>query len=380
MSKKAVLIGAGQYGRGVIAMLLEQSGYHVLLADINGAVIDDINARGEYVVRRMQSSDSSVTVKNISAMSSLDPGLVIECADADIVCTCVGLNALPKIAGTIAAAVSLLKANAADAFLNVLACENAIGGSTVLKGHVLNHLDAGDATWLEDHIGFPDCAIDGIIPPVANALPADVTAEEYYEWDSLKGGLRGNLPEIKGLNIVDDLAPYLERKLFTLNGPNAVTGAYGHLKGYETVQDSLADDEIYSEVWQMMAEAGAMLSARHGFTDEEMLEYRSFIMERFRNPSVIDSCARVVREPLRKLAANDRITAPMNYALSFGLPVDAYCKGIAVVMSYDNPEDFQSAEMQKMIKEQDFRSALETITGIADPAIIEKIENEYNAL
>ena len=74
--KKAVLIGAGQFGRGVIAMLLEQSGYHVVLADINEEVIRDINTRGEYVVRRIDDRDESVTVRNISAISSLSPELV----------------------------------------------------------------------------------------------------------------------------------------------------------------------------------------------------------------------------------------------------------------------------------------------------------------
>ena len=32
---KAIMIGAGQIGRGFIGMELEQAGYHVLFADIN---------------------------------------------------------------------------------------------------------------------------------------------------------------------------------------------------------------------------------------------------------------------------------------------------------------------------------------------------------
>ena len=48
--KKAVMIGAGQIGRGFIGMLLEQAGYHVVFADINTDVINDINTRKEYTV------------------------------------------------------------------------------------------------------------------------------------------------------------------------------------------------------------------------------------------------------------------------------------------------------------------------------------------
>ena len=362
--KKAVLIGAGQFGRGVIGMLLEQSGYHVVFADVNDAVIRDINERGEYSVRRIDQTDSTVTVKNISAISSLSPELIDECAACEVLCTCTGLTALPKIAPSIAKSIEKRMEDGFDGFFNVLACENALGGSTILKNLVLTHLSPEAQSYLEAHIGFPDCAIDGIIPPVKNALPADVTAEEYFEWDSLKSGFRGPLPEIRGLHIVDDLSRYLERKIFTLNGPNAVTGCFGWRKGYRTVQESLADPEIYEVVWQMMEEAGAMLSARHGFTADEMLQYRTFIMNRFRKVHIIDSCERVSREPIRKLAANDRIVAAMNYAHSFGQPTPAYYKGIAEVLHYDNPNDAQSVEMQQLIRTLGMPAALEKITGI----------------
>ncbi|MBQ1401825.1 MAG: mannitol-1-phosphate 5-dehydrogenase [Oscillospiraceae bacterium] len=379
--KKAVLIGAGQFGRGVIGMLLEQSGYHVVFADVNEAVIRDINERGEYKVRRIDRHDSTVTVKNISAISSLSPALVEECAACDVLCTCTGLTALPKVAPAIAESISRRIAQGFEGFLNVLACENALGGSTILKKYVLSHLQEKEQEYLEKHIGFPDCAIDGIIPPVKNALPADVTAEEYFEWDSLKSGFRGELPEIRGLHIVEDLSRYLERKIFTLNGPNAVTGCFGWRKGYRTVQESLEDPEIYHTVWQMMEEAGAMLSARHGYTAEEMLEYRTFIMNRFKNVHIIDTCERVSREPLRKLASDDRIVAAMNYAHSFGISTPAYYKGIAEVLCYDNPNDEQSIEMQQMIRSLGMKNALEKISGIpADSETASFVEAEYEKI
>ena len=379
--KKAVLIGAGQFGRGVIAMLLEQSGFHVVLADINEEVIRDINTRGEYIIRRIDDRDESVTVRNISAISSLSPELVEECASCELICTCTGLSVLGKVAPAIAKSISRRRENGFTGTANVLACENAIGGTTVLKNLVLGYLTEKEKEYLKNHIGFPDCAIDGIIPPRRDALPADVTAEKYYEWDALKSGFRGELPEIKGLHIVDDLSRYLERKLFTRNGPDAVTGCFGYRKGYKTVQESLADEEISSVVWQMMEEAGEMLVKRHGFTKQEMLEYRSFIMKRFLNPHIIDTCVRVAREPIRKLAANDRIVAAMNYANDFGIATPAYIRGIAEVLTYDNPDDVQSAEMQKLIASLGIRKTLEQLSGIpSDSITAAAIEAEYRKI
>ena len=379
--KKAVLIGAGQYGRGVIGMLLEQSGYHVLFVDTNDSVIQDIQTRGEYTVRRIDRSDRSVTVKNISAVNACSPELTEACAACDLLCTCTGLTAFPTIAKTIAESIMLRRRNGFSGTLNVLACENGIDGSTLLKQYVRSHLTREDGDWLEEHIGFPDCAIDGIIPPVPNAMPADVTAEEYYEWDALKRGFRGEVPSIVGLNIVDNLAPYLERKLFTLNGPNAVTGSMGFRKGYQMVQQALSDPEIYSEVWSMMEEAGEILSCRHGFSGEEMLRYRTFIMKRFLNEHIPDTCERVAREPIRKLAANDRIVAALRHAQCFALTTPAYERGIAEMLCYSNPRDEQSMHMQHLIRANGLRKALEQITGIpenSDTAI--RIEREYQKI
>ena len=83
--KKAVMIGAGQIGRGFIGMLVEQAGYHVVFADINMDVINDINTRHEYTVHLMDTVCVETTVKNISAINSLDPALVDEYAGLSLI-------------------------------------------------------------------------------------------------------------------------------------------------------------------------------------------------------------------------------------------------------------------------------------------------------
>lgn len=376
--KRAVLTGAGQYGRGVIGFLLEKAGYHVVFSDVNAAVVDDINRRKEYTVRRIGAEDSTYTVRNISAMLSNAPELIGEYASCDMICTSVGLTALEKVAPSIADGIRLRAAQGKKEYLNILACENGVGGSTRLKNCILSHLDEKSAAYLEEYIGFPDCAIDGIIPPVKNSFPADVVTETYYEWDALKSAFKGEIPQIDGLHAVDDLRPFLERKFFILNGPNAVTGALGWSKGYQTVQESLADGEIYETVWEMMREAGEMLCIRHGFPKEEMLRYRTFIMDRFLNPKVIDYNSRVAREPIRKLAENDRIVYAMNLCRESEVETPAYYKGIAAVLRYDNPQDAQSAELQKQIRACGVRKTLENVSGIrADSEAADEIEREY---
>jgi mannitol-1-phosphate 5-dehydrogenase len=91
----------------------------------------------------------------------------------------------------------------------------------------------------------------------------------------------------------------------------------------------------------------------------------------------VDEVKRVAREPMRKLAPNDRLVGPMKLAMEYGIPVDNYAIGVAAAMLYDNPEDPQSVQLQAMIAEKGVIGALTEITGIAGDAA-EKVLAAYN--
>ena len=48
--KQAIMIGAGNIGRGFIGALLEKSGWHVTFADVAENLITAVNQRGSYTV------------------------------------------------------------------------------------------------------------------------------------------------------------------------------------------------------------------------------------------------------------------------------------------------------------------------------------------
>lgn len=376
--KKAVMIGAGQIGRGFIGMLLEKAGYHVVFADINMDVINDINTRHEYTVHLVDTECEDTVVTNISAVNSLSPELIENYADCDLICTSVGLTAFPYIAPALAVGIEERMKSGNSQPLNIIACENGIHGTSRLKSLIYQKLTKDTAEFADKYVGFPDCAVDRIIPPVDGIPAAEVVVEKYHEWDVEKSGFKGEIPAIPGMNVVDDLSAYVERKLFTLNGPNAVTGCLGYLKGIKTVRESLEDEEIYEVVWGMMEECGKMLEQRHGFSAHQMLEYRSALMERFKNPYIVDPVTRVAREPMRKLAPDDRIIAPLNYAHQHGVDTPHYYTGIASVLLYECPEDTQSMQIRSLIKDKGVAEALEALTGIqADSEESKAIQSEY---
>lgn len=381
---KAIIIGAGQIGRGFIGMEMEKAGYHVTFADINMEVINDLNARGEYIVHMVDTECTDTVVRNISAMGALDPRLpeLFREEELSLVCTSVGQTALAKVAPAIAKGIGLRAAARVCRPMNIIAVENAAGGSDQLRAFVYEGLTAAEKAYADRFIGFPNCAVDRIIPSNARGTnAADVVVEKYYEWDVERSGVRTAILPIDGLALVDDLSAYLERKFYTLNGPNAVTACLGYRKGYQTIKESLEDPEIYAVVWGMMEECGAMLEKRHGFSAEEMLSYRTRLMQRFLNPFIIDSVTRVAREPMRKLSPADRVIAPMNHALGYGIDVPCYYTGVASLLLYDNPEDAQSRQLRQLIAQLGVRPALEKLSGVpAESETAFAIEREYDRL
>lgn len=378
--KTAIQFGAGNIGRGFIGALLSQAGYHVTYADVNQAVIDKINADGSYTVHVMDVDCQDISIANISGINSTTPEMVDALANADLITTAVGLVILPRIAPTIAQGIAQRKAQGCTDSLNIIACENAIRASSQLKEAVYGALTEDERAYADTYIGFPDCSVDRIVPPVKSENFIDVVVENYYEWNVEKASFKGEIPQIDGMNLADNLMAYIERKLFTLNTGHAITAYLGTLKGYATIDEAIADEKIYAIVHAAMIESGDGLIRKHGFDTETHYHYIDKIIGRFKNPYLKDDVTRVGREPLRKLSATDRLTKPMTTAYGYNLPVDNLVLGMGAALHYENAEDAQSVEMQQKLKGRGLVATVMEITGIRDADLVGRIINAYDTV
>lgn len=378
--KKAVQFGAGNIGRGFIGALLAQAGYHVVFADVNEAIINKINEDGNYTVHVMDVECKDQHIEHISGCNSAKPEIVDQLAEAELITTAVGLTILPRIAPSIAAAIEKRRESGCQQPLNIIACENAIRASSQLKEHVYGKLSEEGKVYADQMIGFPDCSVDRIVPPVKSENFIDVVVENYYEWNVEQASFKGEIPQIPGMNLADNLMAYIERKLFTLNTGHCITAYLGKLKGYATIDESIKDEKIYEIVKAAMQESGAGLIKKYGFDPEAHGHYIEKIIGRFKNPYLQDDVTRVGREPLRKLSATDRLTKPTMTAVSYGLPVDHLILGIGAALRYDNPADQQSVELQQKIKELGVRKAMQEVSGMEDEALLDHITKAYEEI
>jgi len=360
---KAVHFGAGNIGRGFVGLILHKAGYEVVFADVNADLIDALATTPSYVVTEVGDGASVWTVDNYRAINSAthEVDVVAEIASADIVTTAVGPNILRFVAPLIAAAITQRPAGLAP--LAVMACENAINATDLLKSEVVKALP--DAS-LADGAIFANTAVDRIVPGQNPDAGLDVTVESFFEWAIESTPFGDAAPLIPDAHFVDDLAPYIERKLFTVNTGHATAAYHGFAAGVSSMSEAFSTPAIAAEVRAVLAETKALLVAKHEFDPEVQQAYIDKNMVRFANPELSDTVDRVGRQPLRKLGRNERFVGPAAELAERGLSSEALVRTMGVALRFDVPEDPQSVKLQQLLTTLPAESFVAQVSGLEE--------------
>jgi mannitol-1-phosphate 5-dehydrogenase len=334
----AVHFGAGNIGRGFVAPFLRQSGYEVVFADVSDELIGALQAQSSYRVHEIGDGARDLVIDGYRAINSREhpDAVVAEIADADIVTTAVGARILQFVAPLIVAGLAARPAHAKP--LIVIACENAIGGTDLLAEAV------DELGGMMDRAIWANCAIDRIVPEQHDGL--DVTLEAFWEWAVDRTSFGGDEPALAGVHWVDELEPYIERKLFTVNTGHAATAYLGYHRGIPTIAEALAIPEVMAEVRAVLAETSGLLIEKHGFTADEQRGYVETTLTRIANPELPDTCVRVGRAPLRKLGRHDRFVEPAAQLAERGQNAWNLLTAIGAALRFDDPDDPEAVELQ----------------------------------
>ena len=306
---KAVHFGAGNIGRGFVGLLLHQAGYELVFADVAEDLISQLAAADSYEVHEVGENPTVRTVDNFRALNSgsQEADVVAEIATADIVTTAVGPHILKFVAPVIAKGIAARPAGLAP--LQVMACENAINATDILRDEVAALWDPA-AGQLEAAAVFANTAVDRIVPNQEQGEGLNVTVETFYEWVIDRTPFGDNVPVIPGATFVDNLEPYIERKLFTVNTGHAAAAYFGFEAGLGKISEAMADQDVAADVRAVLDETKELLIHKHGFNGEEQEAYVRKILGRFTNPHLPDTVNRVGRAPLRKLSRHERFIGP----------------------------------------------------------------------
>ncbi|MCY7858352.1 mannitol-1-phosphate 5-dehydrogenase [Bacillus sonorensis] len=361
----ALHFGAGNIGRGFIGALLTRSGYEVVFADVNEAVINELNEKRKYTVELADESRQTDIIGPVRAINSgkeLDE-LYELIAKADLVTTAVGPSVLKLIAKPLAEGLKK-RLNTNQSSLNIIACENMIGGSSHLKEEIFTYLSGEEQEALQKRVGFPNSAVDRIVPIQQHDDPLKVSVEPFFEWAVDKTAFVGGAPDIQGVMYVSDLAPYIERKLFTVNTGHAIAAYAGYQKGLKTIKDAVRHPEVRQMVTCALEETGHYLIQTYGFTQEEHQRYIQKIIGRFENEFISDDITRVARSPLRKLGEHDRLIRPAQKLNGIGYKPVHLAEGIARALQFDFADDPEAVQLQIMIREKGYQEVLREVCGL----------------
>lgn len=339
---RAVHFGAGNIGRGFIGALLQDAGYHVVFADVNQDLLDQMSAAGKYDLIEVGEGGRRVTYSNFSCVNSVTEhdALVREIAGADIVTASVGATILPRIADTIAQGID---ARQSQKPLIVMACENSINASDSLLKEVARHTAQATSAI------FANTAVDRIVPIQSGDIAPSVEVEAFSELVIETKNLGDYEIELPGATMVPDLAPYIERKLYTVNTAHCATAYLGQRAGFETISQTLSDESVYRQVLAALAETSRALVLKHGLSESKQDAYVSKTMSRLQNTLIDDSVERVGRDPIRKISRTERLIGPAAYLAEHDIEPTALLEVVAAALVFHNPEDPAVAKLQEKL-------------------------------
>jgi len=233
----------------------------------------------------------------------------------------------------------------------VMSCDNIQGNGHVAKRMFTQFAllkDAELGSWIRDNVRFPNSMVDRITPVtspadieetaeltgLADAWP--VVCEPFFQWVIEDDFPLGRPPfEDAGAQLVADVEPYELMKLRLLNASHQGMCYFGYLSGYRFAHEAMADEAIPAFLLRYMnREATPTLKPVPGI---DLDGYKQTLIERFSNPEVRDTLARLCAE------SSDRIPKwllpVVREQLATGGEIDCSAAIVASWARYDEAVD-----------------------------------------
>lgn len=192
----------------------------------------------------------------------------------------------------------------------VLSCDNVAGNGDAARRGLVAFAGLRDpelGAWVAERVAFPNAMVDRITPVTTDADRAEITerfgiedrwpvvCEPFTQW-VLEDDFPAGRPQLDraGVQLVGDVEPYELMKLRLLNASHQALGYLGHLAGYRLVHD-VCQDPLFARflLAYMDREATPTLEPVPGI---DLHRYTRGLVERFSNPHVRDTVARLCAE------------------------------------------------------------------------------------
>lgn len=240
----------------------------------------------------------------------------------------------------------------------VMSCDNIQGNGALAKQTITEFARLRDpelADWIAAEVAFPNSMVDRITPVTTDADRSmlstsfgmydawPVVCEPYSQWVLEDEFSSGRPPlEDAGVQVVPDVAAYELMKLRLLNAGHQVLGFLGYLAGHRFVHEAAQDPNFVAFLSGYLEHEGSPTLAPLPGVD--LAAYRHQLLERFANPHVADTLARLCAE------SSDRVPAfllpVIRHQLEHGGELHRSALVVAAWARYAEGQDEQGAPIE----------------------------------
>ncbi len=167
------------------------------------------------------------------------------------------------------------------------------------------------AEWIGERVSFPSSVVDRMVPAPTEQDLGDVAArlglvdrgavatERHRSWVMTADENVAALALVEvGVELVDDVVPYEQRKLWLLNGTHSALAYGGLLAGCATIAEAAGHDTVSRFSLRLVDDVLGVSLIPHSLGPAE---FAAEAFARFRNPGLGHSCVQVAADGSRKL-------------------------------------------------------------------------------
>lgn len=246
----------------------------------------------------------------------------------------------------------------------IVPCDNVAENGSVVRS-LFSQLSANSPAdfqhYLLNKVSIVSTSVDRITPKTEENLRGDVVTEPFSSWV-----LQGNFPlgrpawEKAGATFVEDLSPYVLRKLFFLNGAHSLLAYAGINKGHVTVDQAIHDVELKAAVENYWRDAAKGLE----FSVEENDAYQKSLISRFENPRISHALAQIAIDGSLKLP--QRIVATSKRLITNNENFQSCVFIFAAWISFLLQHNFQDAQSDRILAALAHSDPVKALVEIVD--------------
>ena len=365
----ALIIGAGKIARGFIGQLLFLSGFHMTFVDVSEPMVQLLNARGAYHVHVLGDASLDSVVTGYSAQSFADAASLSDAFwEASVVFVSVGGKNLPAVGQSLATMFN--QAGIPHCLQNIVVCENWKNAAETLRQAIREHLDGRLLQDFDASVGVTEAVMMRTATQpdekLAEEHPEDVWVQSYWHLPIDRSRLIRPLPEIKGVDLLDNFGDFLLQKMYTNNTSNAVIAYNGYLLGYRFVADAANSREVSHLLDEAYREINDTLVASLGVDKAQQEAFSSQARSKYCDHTIVDTIVRHGKDPLRKLGPEDRLIGPSRMALDHGIDPKVIIDTIAAALFLDAPGDESAQKLARLRRQQGIPYILQRVCEL-DP-------------